>query len=419
MIEKLRRIVESFGYPFFFGTRDEVYAYINSVQTVVACYRQGGGGRQQFFVFKFKGDKPQRMYEEVMREIKRQFTVGVQRVFFYDDVLEARFPLMAKTYTEGGARPTPPPPPVGNNYMYFEAAEANSTVSLMSMLETAPNLEYSTDGVNFQEWEHTTSEGTHTFDTLTLGAIGDKVYLRGNNETLGYVDELQQTYLLSFFVMSGSINAGGSVTSLLDNDGISLTELQDAALAALFMNVLTQEPNTALLTSPSLGNVTRINAYSCMNMFTSCFNLVSPMQMDKVVYVGFGGCMSLYSECSSLLSSADMPNLESAGPVAFFCCYYHCSSNSSPANIDKLKTADLNCFTRMYVACDLSYASDMGSLETIGSQAFESMYVLNDNLTLLDNGNLTFEFPTLPIAYGQQTTLSTPQDVVDTMLLPF
>lgn len=272
MIEKIRLIVESLGYPFFFGTRDEVYAYINSVRTVVACYRQVGGGRQQFFVFKFKGDKPQRMYEEVMREIKRQFTVGVQRVFFYDDVLESRFPLMAKTYTEGGARPTPPPPPVVNNYMYFEAVEANSTVSLMSTLATAPNLEYSTEGETWQEWQHTTSEGTHVFDTITLGAVGDKVYLRGDNPN-GLADMTDMTDMtdmkVSHFSMAGKINAGGNIMSLLDKT-MALTVVPAAGFMLLFSDEEGQNPNTALLTPPAMDTITSIGDLGCRNMYSGC-----------------------------------------------------------------------------------------------------------------------------------------------------
>lgn len=231
MIEKLRRIVESLGYPFFFGTRDEVYAYINSVPTVVACYRQGGGGRQQFFVFKFKGDKPQRMYEEVMREIKRQFTVGVQRVFFYDDVLEARFPVMTKTYTEGGARPTPPPP-VSDKILNFTAVE-DSTISFKST--RILSFSYSYDGVNYNTWNHSNQGSFNVYDVLTLQA-GQKVYIKGNNETLNNVNGDQAT-----FIMTGRIEANGNIMSLLDGNGESLVITHDYCFMYLFFNCASLE----------------------------------------------------------------------------------------------------------------------------------------------------------------------------------
>ena len=81
-----------------------------------------------------------------------------------------RIPLMA---IKRGAAPSV------NGYMYLEAAQANSTVSMLSNLEPAPDLEYSTDGVTWNEWQHTTVDGNHAFDTITLGAVGDKVYFRG------------------------------------------------------------------------------------------------------------------------------------------------------------------------------------------------------------------------------------------------
>jgi hypothetical protein len=115
-----------------------------------------------------------------------------------------RIPLMA---IKRGAAPST------NGYMYLEAAQANSTVSMVSTLETAPNFEYSTDGVTWQEWQHTTADGTHTFDIITLSAVGDRVYLRGNNPN-GLANA--HTDAFSNFSLTGSINGGGNVMSLLD-----------------------------------------------------------------------------------------------------------------------------------------------------------------------------------------------------------
>lgn len=369
MIEKLRRIVESLGYPFFFGTRDEVYAYINSVRTVVACYRQGGGGSQQFFVFKFKGDKPQRMYEEVMREIKRQFTVGVQRVFFYDDVLEARFPLMAKTYTEGGARPTPP---VVNDYMYFEAAEANSTVSLTSMLETAPNLEYSTDGETWHEWENTYNPESmfgpaYVFDIITLSNVGDRIYLRGNNPAgLG-----SSEYVFSVFFLTGKLNSGGLLTSLLDKT-LETTNIPDFCFSDLFAGEVS--PNV-LQSFPDTSNIETIGNYGMVGCFGG-ISSATPPDFSNVIEVGAYGLAFAFFSCINLTKAADMPLLQKVGENGLNEMYRNCISLVTAGNLGTNMQLGENCLRSMYVSC---------------------------NAILESGGQLTFSFNQLPTAYGSST----------------
>jgi len=325
MIEKIRKIVESFGYPFFFGTRDEVYAYINRVHTCVAVYRQGNAtGASQSLVFKFKGDHPQKMYYDVFAELKKVLTIGVQRTFFYDDVLEVRCPVMNKVFIGGGVRPTPPP--VGNNYMYFEAAEANSTVSLMSLLATAPNLEYSTDGETWQEWQHTTADDTHTFDTLTLTAVGDRVYLRGDNPN-GLAD--MQNMKVSHFSMAGKINAGGNIMSLLDKT-MALTVVPAAGFMLLFGTFeREQNPNTALLTPPAMDTITSIGDYGCGAMYSGCTSLTSAADMPLLTSIGDSGCGGMYVGCTSLTSAADMPLLTSIGDSGCGAMYIGCTFSMS------------------------------------------------------------------------------------------
>lgn len=201
--------------------------------------------------------------------------------------------------------PTPPTPPTPTaDYMYFEAVQANSTVSMMSTLETAPNLEYSRDGETWQEWQHTSSGGTHTFDTLTLTAIGDRVYLRGNNPN-GFVDyENEQLSLIS---MSGSINSGGNIMSLLDKTMV-LTEVPDYGFMSLFCDLVTlQSPNTALLTPPDMSLITKIGLYGCSYMYTACTSLTYSADMSSLTYIGDYGCNAMYASCSSLGSGANMP----------------------------------------------------------------------------------------------------------------
>lgn len=113
-------------------------------------------------------------------------------------------------------------------YMYIEAVEDNSTISLNSTLQIAPNIEYSFDGITFYEWQHTTiiedDYTIHTFDTIELSA-GDIVYFRGINETLALVESGMVLQYTSF-TMTGLVRLGGSLQSLKDGKGFDDIALQ-------------------------------------------------------------------------------------------------------------------------------------------------------------------------------------------------
>ncbi len=190
----------------------------------------------------------------------------------------------------GGARPVPPVPPTGSP-MYFEAVQANSTVSMMSKVETAPNLEYSTDGLNFQEWQHTTVEGVHTFDTLTLTAVGDRVYLRGVNPE-GFFD--MDHNIFSVFSMTGKIAAGGNAQSLVDGATPTLV----AKPMPHFSELLLGHDSDVLTQAPALPATTL--AYGCYyGMFAGCTSLTQAPALpattlaDVCYYGMFAGCTSL------------------------------------------------------------------------------------------------------------------------------
>lgn len=395
-----------------------------------------------------------------------------------------RVPLMA--IKRGGVPPTPPTP--SGDYMYFEAAEANSTVSLMSTLATAPDLEYSTDGETWQEWQHTTSEGTHTFDTITLSALRDKVYLRGINPD-GLNDFANG--ISTFFQFTGKINAGGSVTSVLDGDGVSMTTLPDNAITVLFGGgMMTQTPDTSLLTAPSFGNITSIGDFACSLTYAMCTALQTPPSMVKVTTIGDFGCgldlsamggggsgsMGMFYMCSSLSRPAGLTNVTSLGVAGLSGFYAGCSSLTSPdsigitaipnyacsfmyastavsecmsmdnitsigdygcmsmyqdldgdgmnitsaANMSSVLTMGDGACSEMYLWCPISDPANMGNVSTFGKAAIYSMYGYEGgSVTLVSDGQLTFDFPALPVTLGvgtqDEVTLSTAQDVADYM----
>ena len=231
-------------------------------------YRRGQGvaGFDNVSVV-FGGSDPRAALRRVRDSLERSLEFRSERQTEVDGfpalVMTAR--AKKRVYSVyGGASPIPPTPTV--DYMYFEAQEANSTVYMTSTLPTAPNLEYSTDGETWQEWQHTTAEGTHTFDTLTLTAVGDRVYLRGVNSA-GFLDVENQK--LSLFSMTGKIAAGGNAQSLVDGDTPTLV----AKTMPFFSDyLLTRQPSDVLTQAPALPATTLADGcYS--GMFSGCTSL--------------------------------------------------------------------------------------------------------------------------------------------------
>ena len=205
----------------------------------------------------------------------------------------------ASTSSKGRAV-TPPTPPIGVEYLTFTAEQANSTTVMISTLETAPNLEYSTDGgETWNTWNHTTAEGVHTFDTITLGSVGDEVKLRGVNPN-GFLDI--QNEIMSLFSMTGKIAASGNIQTIVDGDNPTLT-----AKTMPFFNdsFLTEEPSDVLTTAPALPATTLTN--SCYaDMFNGCTSLTAAPALPATTLAIY--CYNgMFAGCTGLTAAPALP----------------------------------------------------------------------------------------------------------------
>ncbi|MBO7540472.1 MAG: hypothetical protein J6T33_02285 [Bacteroidales bacterium] len=316
------------------GWESEAAAWIEkqgSRQCAYVGYRRGQGvaGFDNVSVV-FGGSDPRAALRRVRDNLERSLEFRSERQTEVDGfpalVMTARSKRRVYGVFGGSVRPTPPTPT--ENPMYFEAAEANSTVALMSMLETAPNLEYSTDGETWQEWQHTTADGIHTFDTITLTDVGDKVYFRGDNpDGLATALEGAEELLFSNFVFEGAVNGGGNVMSLLDKTMV-LTEVPQLGFALLFA-ITGEGIEPALLTPPSMGSVTTIGEGGCVAMYINCKSLTAAANMPELTTIGINGCSSMYSGCTSLTAAANMPQLTTVGDYGCMAMYRSCLFNMS------------------------------------------------------------------------------------------
>ena len=151
----------------------------------------------------------------------------------------------------------------------FTALTAGSTVRIMRV-SNAPgiNISYAIG----DEWKYGGWLLYRVGDTITLDNVGDKVSFGGdglNNRRLA--SSQSNRY---YFVMTGSISAGGDVTSLLNGYGgdYQMTEGGDTneyCFYGLFQDC------TALVKAPNLPS-TKLANYSYQRMFYGCTNLVTP-----------------------------------------------------------------------------------------------------------------------------------------------
>lgn len=255
-------------------------------------------------------------------------------------------------FSSGGPRIEPV---VTADYLYFEAVDAGAVVIAVVTGDKTKftDMNYSTDGgATWNEWQHEAQDGAEIYNPITLGNVGDKVWLKGVNAA---VTDGDSTFNFFFGLLSGNVNAGGSVTSILDGDGVTLTAIPDYGLLWLFRN------NNALLTPPTFGNVTSIGDYGCNEMYYGCTSLTTASDMSGVTNIGYDGCRTMYYGCTSLTEAADM-----------------------------------------------------GNVATFGQNACDQMYGNCSSLTLVEDGALTFAFPTLPVTAGTDT-FSTAQEVADWM----
>lgn len=185
-------------------------------------------------------------------------------------------------------RPTTPP------YLCFSAEQANSTVKLnKNWSPTAVNLETSTD---WQTWSDYT-----IWNTITLSAVGDKVYWRNKSDTnTGFSTTYQNYY---YFSTTWAVAASWDINYLVNKNSVT-TLVWDFFYYKLFQN------NRALTTPPAL-TATTLTQYCYYNMFYSCTALKEPPKLPATTLAN--GCYDeMFAYCNSLngiplLSATNIP----------------------------------------------------------------------------------------------------------------
>ena len=208
---------------------------------------------------------------------------------------------------------TPVPPP---QYLTFTAEQSNSTIRLnrVGSAETLPNatIWYSTDsGETWNDYTYT-QQGTRGFsgEVITLSHVGDKVMLKGRNETLA----TDSFYQYHNFVMTGKIAASGEIDTLLNETGINAV-LGTGCYMKLFSNC------KSMTTAPELPN---------SKMAPSCYYI-------------------MFESCSTITVAPELPSTELAN-ACYGNMFRGCTGLTTPPELPATTLAD-NCYTNMFNGC--------------------------------------------------------------------
>ena len=242
-----------------------------------------------------------------------------------------------------------------NDYLCFTAVAPNAKISLNpAPSDYSDNLYYSTDG-------GTTFNTLEPHTNITLANIGDKMYVYGNNASLG-----QSVH----FQISADTSISGNLTTLLNPDG--LTTLPDYAFVGTFKNN-THIVDVSGLTIP----VTSVGQNALQSLFSGCTNITTAPALPATT-IGNGCYSYMFYGCTSLTSAPALPATTLATQ-----CYYGmfqgCTSLITPPSLPATTLATY-CYAHMFLGCtSLTTSPDLNALTLLHS-SYDAMFYGCTNL---------------------------------------
>ena len=242
------------------------------------------------------------------------------------------------------------------NYLTFTAAEEGSSFGIKNT-NNDPDVQYSLD--DGATWNLLTDG-----ESIPLAKKGDKALIRGNNPKGFSSGNLKYTN----FKMSGKIAASGSVMSLIDGEGESLTIPNNNCFCYLFdrCESLVQAPElpaahladscyadmfyfcTNLEKAPELP-ATELAEYCYFATFACCRKMVDVPQLPASVMVK--GCYnSMFLGCYSLKQAPELSSTELANSC-YANMFAYCIGLEKAPELPATVVVD-SCYLCMFSRCD-------------------------------------------------------------------
>ena len=221
--------------------------------------------------------------------------------------------------------------PDASDYLCFTADEANDTISLNKVgTPSTISLEYSVDK---KTWTEYTWDG-NTGATITLANVGDRVWWRGDNNTLAYNYDNHHQFKISL-----TTKASGNIMSLLDKK-CNKNTVPEYCFSSLFNGC------TSLTTAPELPATTLMES-SYYNMFGGSGIVAAP----ELPATTLGGACyrSMFNGCTSLTTAPELP----ATTLANWCyvdMFKGCTSLTTAPELPATTLAN-RCYGEMFNGC--------------------------------------------------------------------
>jgi hypothetical protein len=251
------------------------------------------------------------------------------------------------------------------NYLCFTAEQAGSTVRYQNRNDNNPDMKFSLDGEQWTDWAPN--------ERITLGNVGDYVYVKGNNPDgfsydNSYGDAGGKGY--TFFSMTGSIAASGSVMSLVDETGESSVIPSPYCFSDLFYGC------TALTSAPKLP-ATELKHSCYALMFHGCKNLTQAPELPATTLTA--RCYaSMFFLCEKLEKAPALPALTLA-QACYASMFFKCTSLKTAPSLPVVALVD-KCYYNMFAGCEsLENAPELPATELVSS-CYSQMF--NDCINL-------------------------------------
>ena len=257
------------------------------------------------------------------------------------------------------------------DYLYFEAVQ-DSNISFTKASGLTIDLKYKIDN---GKWQNYSSQ-------ITLAA-GHKAYFKGDNE------KISESGKLSKFIITGGVNVGGNIMSLLgfrsQPGKNSFSCLFDYCIGILSTENL-KLPATTLaqncyegmfrgcssLTTPPQLPATTLASYCYYYMFMGCTSLTTPPQLPATTLVS--GCYyQMFINCTSLIRAPELP----ATTLAQDCygsMFQGCTSLVEIPSILPATTLVQSCYQSMFSGCTSLTTTPSLPATTLALFCYDSMF---------------------------------------------
>ena len=255
-------------------------------------------------------------------------------------------------------------PIVSNNYLTFSSADAFTLETANSSKNWDGVLYYSTDTINWSEWNGT--QISSAIDNNT-----HYIYLCGLRNM--YIAGSTKNFVLTTSVVNGTIQCSGNIETLLDFEMVAQGEhpsMMDNCFANLFYDCST------LTTAPSLP-ATRLASRCYESMFAYCLSLINAPSLPATTLADECYASMFYS-CSSLTTAPSLPAM-TMSPSCYNAMFSSCTSLTTAPSLPATTLASY-CYAGMFAWCRLLTTAPSLPATTLADGCYNLMF-FNSELT--------------------------------------